>query len=206
MNFFNNNENASASDVENYVWNDMDTNENSVFSLGLKEAVVTPNNNSNNALALLGVGLDITESIGGSASSVLKDRYTYGKGFSNKPVIVRTVFGPGINTTASKLEKYSKYGKTARRISKGLVVADIALSGEIRASHVLTGAMLGVNAIPVAGNVISGIYFGADLITMGVSYYLTGEASGIGDYLDQALDGGVIMEAKDIGVEYEGVY
>ena len=66
--------------------------------------------------------------------------------------------------------------------------------------------MLGVNAIPVAGNVISGIYFGADLITMGVSYYLTGEASGIGDYLDQALDGGVIMEAKDIGVEYEGVY
>lgn len=40
-------------------------NENSVFSLDLQEAIITPNNYSNNALALLGISLDVTESIGG---------------------------------------------------------------------------------------------------------------------------------------------
>ena len=80
------------------------------------------------------------------------------------------------------------------------------MSGEIRASHVLTATMISVNAIPVAGNVISGIYFGADLITMGASYLITGEAKGIGDYLDESLDGGVILEAQDVGIDYEGVY
>ncbi len=149
---------------------------------------------------------DVIESIGGGASSILNDRYSYGEGFSNKPIIISTKLGIGINTTAKQMEKLSKIGKTAGNISKGLVVADIALSGEIRASHVLTGAMIGVNAIPVIGNTISGIYFGADLITMGISYTISGEAKGIGDYLDESLNGGVIINAQDVGVEYEGVY
>lgn len=53
---------------------------------------------------------------------------------------------------------------------------------------------------------ISGIFFGADLITMGVSYLNTGEAKGIGDYLDQALDGGVLINAQDVDLEYDGIY
>lgn len=118
---------------------------------------------------------DVIESIVGGASSILNNRYSYGKGFSNKPIIIRTKLGIGINTTAKQMEKLSKIGKTAGKINKGLVVADIALSGEIRASHVLNGAMISVNAIPMVGNTISGIYFGADLITMDISYTISGE-------------------------------
>ncbi|WP_314243052.1 hypothetical protein [Empedobacter tilapiae] len=60
-------------------------------------------------------------------------------------------------------------------LNKLTLAVDVALSGKVKASHVLTVAMIGVNAIPVVGNTISGIYFGADLLTMGISYLTTGE-------------------------------
>lgn len=97
--------------------------------------------------------------------------------------------------------------KMLGKIGKGLVVADVAMSGEIKASHALTAKMIGVNAIPVAGNFISGIYFGADLITMGASYFMTGETKGIGDYLDQALgNAGVTNDGGTIVEMYKGFY
>ena len=40
MQFLGSNEKASTSDIENFVWTDMDSNENSVFSLGLGEVSV----------------------------------------------------------------------------------------------------------------------------------------------------------------------
>lgn len=182
------------------------------FALDLETATITVSsgngdNDSDNGMAALGVGLDITESLGGFSSSVLKDRFKYGEKYYNKPITVRTKLGPGINTNANSLKNLKKTGKLAGRTTKVLVVADVAMSGEIRASHVLTATMIGVNAILVAGNVISGIYFSADLITMGASYFMTGEAKGIGDYLDQALDdAGVTSDGGTIVEMYEGFY
>lgn len=67
--------------------------------------------------------------------------------------------------------------------------------------------MIGINAVPIAGNTISGIYFGADLITMGVSYFMKGEAKGIGDYLDQSLDDASVTSDGGVMIEmYEGFY
>ena len=48
-----------------------------------------------------------------------------------------------------------------------------------------------------AGSIISDYYFVADLATMGVSYLVTGNATSIGDYLDNATNGGVIINKND---------
>ena len=163
-------------------------------------------NEYNNDRKGLELFIGTAESIGGFASSILNDRFKYGKKYRDKTKTIRTKLGPGINLHSNKLEKLKKVSKLAGKTTKALVIADVALSGEIRASHVLTTAMIGINSIPLAGNVISGLYFGADFITMGVSYLNTGEAYGIGDYLDQVLDGGVIINAQDVGLEYDGMY
>ncbi|MGB7499673.1 MAG: RHS repeat-associated core domain-containing protein, partial [Moheibacter sp.] len=194
---------------------DYDPNTNSVTPIvELDEAEIWPNGkpgsetgNYDNEIAAFGVFRNIVEKIGDFSSSVLKDRFKYGEKYYNKPITIRTKLGPGINTNANSLKKLQKTGKLAGRTTKVLVVADVALSGEIRASHFLTTTMIAVNAIPVAGNVISGIYFGADLITMGASYFMTGEAKGIGDYLDQALDdAGVTNDGGKVVELYEGFY
>lgn len=184
-----------------------DPNKNSVTQIiELEDVVAVGEKGDNIERKVFEIFLDVAESTGVFASNVLNDRFKYGEKYGNKTITIRTKLGPGINTNANSLKNLQKAGKISGKIVKGLVVADIAMSGEIRASHVLTATMISVNAIPVAGNVISGIYFGADLITMGASYLITGEAKGIGDYLDESLDGGVILEAQDVGIDYEGVY
>lgn len=55
------------------------------------------------------------------------------------------------------------------------------IDGELRASHLLNAGMVGVSAIPVAGWIIGGVYFVADMITLGVS------RQSIGQHLDNAV-------------------
>ena len=61
-----------------------------------------------------------------------------------------------------------------------LIGADILLSGEIKPSHLINGAMLGVSTTGV-GTIIAGVWFIADYGTMGINYIFTGEAKGISD-------------------------
>lgn len=61
-----------------------------------------------------------------------------------------------------------------------LIGADILLSGEIKPSHLINGAMLGVSITGV-GTIIAGVWFIADYGTMGINYIFTGEAKGISD-------------------------
>lgn len=67
-----------------------------------------------------------------------------------------------------------------------LIVVDIALSGEVKPSHAINAAMLGVSTTGV-GAIAAGIWFIADFGTMGVSYIIIGEAIGIGDMLDNSF-------------------
>jgi len=72
-----------------------------------------------------------------------------------------------------------------------LAVADVAIDGELRASHLLNAGMVGVSAIPVAGWIIGGGYFVADMITLGVS------GQSIGQHLDAAVGAPLLNDIYD---------
>lgn len=67
-------------------------------------------------------------------------------------------------------------------ISAGLVVSDVVINEQIKASNVLDGVITGASFIPGWGWVIGGAYLGADLITKGVS------GKSIGQHLDEAVE------------------
>ena len=67
-----------------------------------------------------------------------------------------------------------------------LIGADILLSGEIKPSHLINGAMLGVSTTGV-GTIIAGVWFIADYGTMGINYIFTGEAKGTSDMIDESI-------------------
>lgn len=67
-----------------------------------------------------------------------------------------------------------------------LIGADILLSGEIKPSHLINGAMLGVSTTSV-GTIIAGVWFIADYGTMGINYIFTREAQGISDMIDESI-------------------
>ena len=68
-----------------------------------------------------------------------------------------------------------------------LALTDIAIDGQVNASHVLNLTMVVVSAIPVAGWITGGVYFAADMITIGYS------GQSIGQHLDNAV-GGPLLE------------
>jgi RHS repeat-associated protein len=94
--------------------------------------------------------------------------------------------GKGINVQ-SRVIKHGANGvlKNASRkityVGGILAVSDVVIDGELRASHLLNAGMVGVSAIPVAGWIIGGVYFVADMITLGVS------RQSIGQHLDNAV-------------------
>jgi RHS repeat-associated protein len=81
-----------------------------------------------------------------------------------------------------------------------LLVADIAMSGEIKPSHAINAFMLGVSTTGV-GSIVAGIWFVADVGTMGVNFLMNGQAKGLGDMIDESV-------ANDYGkIElYDGLY
>ena len=66
------------------------------------------------------------------------------------------------------------------------MVADIALSGELKPSHAINAAMLGVSTTSI-GAFIAGAWFLADFGTMGVNYLINGKAKGLGDMIDESI-------------------
>lgn len=74
------------------------------------------------------------------------------------------------------------------------------MSGEIKPSHFINGAMIGMVGT-VWGAPISGVWFLADYGTLGVNYLLGNGAVGLGDMLDNSNFG------KSITIEmYDGIY
>ncbi|WP_333615774.1 hypothetical protein [Bacteroides pyogenes] len=96
-----------------------------------------------------------------------------------------------VQNRAKDISRVTKYRKIAGKVTKGsgiLLVADIAVSGEIKPSHVINGAMLGASTTGV-GSIVAAIWFAADLGTTGINILISGEAKGLGDIIDEGLSG-----------------
>ncbi len=95
-----------------------------------------------------------------------------------------------VQNRTKDINTVSKYRKTAGKLTKAsgvLLVADIAISGEIRPSHAINGAMIGVSAATGVGSIVAAIWFAADMGTMGINLLISGEAKGLGDIIDEGL-------------------
>lgn len=68
-------------------------------------------------------------------------------------------------------------------VGAGLSLVDIAIDGQVNASHLLNLGMVGVSAVPVVGWIAGGVYFASDMITLGVS------GQSIGQHLDNYVGG-----------------
>jgi hypothetical protein len=88
------------------------------------------------------------------------------------------------------------------KASKVLFAADIAMSGEIKPSHYITGGVMALTAATAGvGSVVAVIWFVADFGTMGVNWLIGNGARGLGDIIDESDFG------KSITIEmYEGLY
>ena len=94
--------------------------------------------------------------------------------------------GKGINVQPRVIKHGAKgvLKNTSRKITYvglALSLADVVIDGELRASHILNGGMVGVSAIPIVGWIIGGGYFAVDMFTLGVS------GQSIGQHLDNAV-------------------
>jgi hypothetical protein len=83
---------------------------------------------------------------------------------------------------------YKKAGKVILWSTVFLEFLDVYNNRAFKASHVLDLAMIGVTLIPYVGWVISLAYFLTDVSVMTYNYKKTGNAKGIGNYLDEWLD------------------
>lgn len=100
----------------------------------------------------------------------------------------------------AKVQNARNLSTKLTKVGGALLVADIALSGDIKPSHVINGIMLGASTTGV-GSIVAGAWFVADFGTMGVNYLINGEAKGIGDMIDESSFG------KTTTVKmYEGAY
>lgn len=68
----------------------------------------------------------------------------------------------------------------------GVIVYDVISNSQIKASNVLDGIITGVSFIPGWGWIVGGVYYGADLMTSGI----TGQS--IGQHLDNAVGGPLV--------------
>jgi hypothetical protein len=83
---------------------------------------------------------------------------------------------------------YKRAGRVIFRITIFLELLDIYGNRAFKASHALDGIMIAVAAIPYFGWAISLAYFLTDVSIMAYNYKKTGNAKGIGDYLNEWVD------------------
>ncbi len=94
--------------------------------------------------------------------------------------------GFNVQTRAIKHGAKTVLANASRKIAivgSVLAVADVFMDGQVNASHLLNAGMVGVSAIPVFGWLAGGVYFAADMITIGVS------GQSIGQHLDNYVGG-----------------
>jgi RHS repeat-associated protein len=100
----------------------------------------------------------------------------------------------------SKVQGARNLATKLTKVGGVLLVGDIALSGDIKPSHVINGLMLGASLTGV-GSIVAGVWFVADFGTMGVNYLINGEVKGIGDMIDESDWG----KSKTVKM-YDGLY
>jgi hypothetical protein len=100
---------------------------------------------------------------------------------------------------------FSKPFQGIRNVGKGLskggvalVGVDVALSGEVKPSHIINGIATGLS-FSVWGSLVAGTWFVADFGTLGVNYLLGNGTVGLGGIIDNAT-GGTLIEM------YDGLY
>ena len=126
----------------------------------------------------LGVLIGGTQYGVNSLSNKQQWKYSYNvcKYLKDKGINVQTrVIKHGANGVLKNISRKITY------IGGVLAITDVVIDGELRASHLLNAMMLGISAIPFAGWIISGGYFVADIITLGVS------GQSLGQHLDNAV-------------------
>jgi hypothetical protein len=106
-----------------------------------------------------------------------------------------------LRPTQQAWRQMATYGKTGQAYMKGLnafgkglgyaqgavIIADVYTNSQIKASNVLDGIVTGVSFVPGWGWIAGGIYYGADLMTRGI----TGQS--IGQHLDNAVGGPLVV-------------
>jgi len=97
---------------------------------------------------------------------------------AGKPEVIKTATIKSVAGSALS----NSTAKGLGLLSVGVIIFDVADDNEIRASHVLNLAMVGVSTIPVVGWIIGGTYFLADITTLAIS------GKNIGGYLDDAVN------------------
>lgn len=107
---------------------------------------------------------------------------------------LRVKFGEPTQSINTNIKTIQRVGKWLNRAGHTFTAADVAMSGEVRVSHLInTGAVFG-SKIGVGV-----IWFIADYGTMGANYLLHREAKGLGDMIDEWV-GGPLIEL------YDGIY
>jgi len=102
----------------------------------------------------------------------------------------------GVKVQTRVIKKGIKRGlSTASRkiaiVGGVLALSDIAIDGELKASHLLNLAVVGVSAIPVYGWAIGGAYFAID---MGFLYF---SGKTLGERLDESVGGPLVNDIYD---------
>jgi len=69
-------------------------------------------------------------------------------------------------------------------------------NGELKTSDVLYTTIAGISFTDV-GSVVAGVFFMADLATMGYTYIRDGESKSFGEILDENTNGGVLINKND---------
>lgn len=100
----------------------------------------------------------------------------------------------------AKVQNARNLSTKLTKVGGALLVADIALFGDIKPSHIINGAMLGASTTGV-GSIVAGIWFVADFGRMGVNYLIYNEARGLGDIIDESNFGRAVTVKM-----YDGLY
>jgi RHS repeat-associated protein len=104
------------------------------------------------------------------------------------------------NVQTKPFQGIRNVGKGLSKGGVALVGVDVALSGEVKPSHIINVGMSFAGFSGV-GSLIAGIWFAADFGTMGVNYLLGNGVIGLGDMLDNSSFG-----QKFSYEMYEGLY
>ncbi|SEH49533.1 RHS repeat-associated core domain-containing protein [Chryseobacterium culicis] len=91
-------------------------------------------------------------------------------------------------------------GTKLTAVGGALLVADIAMSGQVKPSHIINGAMLGASMSGV-GSIVAGAWFVVDIGTGGVNYLSGNGFTTLSDVIDQSKWG------QSVTVDmYDGLY
>jgi len=110
------------------------------------------------------------------------------RGYSN--VLQKKWYNPGAKYWGGRQTiKATKLSKTLSWAALATTGVTVINNQSVKTSDIINASM-GTLAIvaPGIGTTISGVYFVTDLAVMGISYIRTGEATGIGDYIDQTVE------------------